>query len=129
MGGLNAQDMEPSIATAVDFMEERLDSLGQSELASRLTLNCTPSYVQPHQVNDLPVTIINVWDVCALSQPVKEELYKCYPQAKLAHLKTGGNFPFLSKSDEVNLHIMVIEKHTAVYLLSSGIKWLINKKD
>ena len=38
---------------------------------------------------------------------VKEDLYKCYPQAKLGHLKTGGNFPFLSRSDEFNLFITV----------------------
>ena len=38
---------------------------------------------------------------------VKEDLYKCYPNAKLGHLKTGGNFPFLSRSDEFNLFITV----------------------
>merc|ERR1719323_373475 len=71
-----------------EFMQEKLDSLGQSDLASRLTLNCTPSFVQPDLVNDLPVTVLDVWDDCALSQQVKDDVYKCYPQAKLAHLKT-----------------------------------------
>ena len=58
-------------------------------------------------MNDLPVTIIDVWDKCALNQDVRDELYKCYPSAKLAHLKTGGNFPFLSRPEEVNMHLMV----------------------
>lgn len=44
-----------------------------------------------------------------VSFKVKDELYKCYPTAKLAHLKTGGNFPYLSRSEEVNLHILVIK--------------------
>ena len=44
---------------------------------------------------------------------VKEDVYKCYPYAKLGHLKTGGNFPFLSRTDEVNMHL-------TVSLLSSG---------
>ena len=70
MNGLIEEDgnMDIAIAKACEFMQEKLDSLGQSDLASRLTLNCTPSFVQPHLVNDLPVTILDVWDDCALSQ-------------------------------------------------------------
>lgn len=105
--GLETAQMDISIGQSVDFMEERLSSLAQTELASRLALNCHPNYVQPQQVNDLPVTIINVWDDSALSQQVKEDLYKCYPHAKLGHLKSGGNFPFLSRSDEFNLFILI----------------------
>ena len=48
-----------------------------------------------------------VFDESALSQAVSEELYKCYPDAKRAHLKSGGNFPFLSRSDEVNVFLKV----------------------
>ena len=72
MNGLTEEDgnMDLAIAKACEFMQEKLDSLGQSDLASRLTLNCTPSFVQPHLVNDLPVTILDVWDDCALSQQV-----------------------------------------------------------
>lgn len=38
----------------------QLESLGQSELASRLTLNCQNSYVEPHKIRDIPVTIMDV---------------------------------------------------------------------
>ena len=48
-----------------------------------------------------------VFDESALSQRCKEEMYKCYPDAKRAHLKSGGNFPYLSRSNEVNLMIQV----------------------
>lgn len=51
---------------------------------------------------------MDVFDESALSSAVRDELYKCYPHAKLAHLKTGGNFPYLSRSAEVNLHLQVI---------------------
>ena len=58
-----------------------------------------------------PVTaiqfILQVFDDCALSQPVKDELYKCYPNAKRAHLKKGGNFPYLCRSADVNLYLQV----------------------
>ena len=48
-----------------------------------------------------------VFDESALSQRCKEEMYKCYPDAKRAHLKSGGNFPYLSRSTEVDLMIQV----------------------
>jgi hypothetical protein len=49
-----------------------------------------------------------VYDRCALSQVVKDEMYKCYPDARRAHLKSGGNFPYLSRADEVNVYLQVI---------------------
>ncbi|XP_047501951.1 maspardin-like [Penaeus chinensis] len=98
--------MDSQIADSIDFMVERLESLNQSELASRLTLNCSPAYIQPQKVQ-VEVTILDVFDESALSQTVKEEVYKCYPSARLAHLKTGGNFPFLARAEEVNIYIQV----------------------
>ncbi|KAF7281032.1 hypothetical protein GWI33_005217 [Rhynchophorus ferrugineus] len=95
------------VVRTVDFMVEKLDSLSQVDLASRMTLNCIRSYVEAHKLSEIPVTIIDVFDNAPLSFTVKEELYKCYPQAKLAHLKTGGYFPFLSRSAEVNLHLLI----------------------
>ncbi|KAG8229414.1 hypothetical protein J437_LFUL000935 [Ladona fulva] len=107
MGNFTPFSMDEEIVDAVDFMVERLESLSRQELASRLTLNCTNCYVQPQKLLELPTTIMDVFDKYALSSAVREELYKCYPQAKLAHLKSGGNFPYLSRSDEVNLHIEI----------------------
>ena len=51
--------------------------------------------------------IFQVFDDCALSYSAREEMYKCYPEAKRANLKSGGNFPYLSRSDEVNIFIQV----------------------
>ena len=107
MAGLQVGVMDSVMVEATDFILERLDSLGQAELASRLTLNCAEGYIKPQHVNDLPVTIIDVFDGCSLQQDVRDETYKCYLHAKLAHLKTGGNFPFLSRSEEVNLHLVI----------------------
>ena len=38
----------------------QLDSFGQQELASRLTLNCMNAYIEPQKIKDIPVTIIDV---------------------------------------------------------------------
>lgn len=48
-----------------------------------------------------------MFDQSALSTEAKEEMYKLYPNARRAHLKTGGNFPYLCRSAEVNLYVQV----------------------
>ncbi|XP_015782214.1 maspardin [Tetranychus urticae] len=101
------QSRDKTIQDSIDFMNERLESLSQPELASRLTLNCLNCYVEPHKLQKIPVTILDVFDKCAISERVKQELYKMYPNAKRAHLKTGGDFPYLSRPDEVNMHIVI----------------------
>lgn len=107
MGNFSMEKVDRKIVESIDFMVERLESLSQAELASRLTLNCSPCYVSSHALANTVTTIIDVFDECALSAHVRDDLYKCYPHAKLAHLKSGGNFPYLSRSDEVNLHLMI----------------------
>uniref|UniRef100_A0A3P9N0F1 SPG21 abhydrolase domain containing, maspardin n=1 Tax=Poecilia reticulata TaxID=8081 RepID=A0A3P9N0F1_POERE len=107
LGNFAKGPVDPKMADAIDFMVDRLESLSQSELASRLTLNCQNSYVEPHKIKDVAVTIIDVFDQSALSLEAKEEMYKLYPNARRAHLKTGGNFPYLCRSAEVNLYIQI----------------------
>ncbi|XP_043475686.1 maspardin-like [Leptopilina heterotoma] len=107
MGNFESEKVDGEIIEAIDFMVERLESLTQPELASRLTMNCVNCYVQPQKISHLQITIMDVFDEYALSNVVREEMYKCYPNAKLAHLKSGGNFPYLSRSAEVNLHLQI----------------------
>ena len=38
----------------------QLDLLDRSQLASRLTLNCTDSYIEPQKLKDVYVTIMDV---------------------------------------------------------------------
>ncbi|XP_072037851.1 maspardin-like [Amphiura filiformis] len=101
------QITDSGIADSVDFMVERLEALSQAELASRLTLNCASDYVEPQKLMGVDITLIDVFDECAITQGVREETYKCYPEARRAHLKSGGNFPYISRSDEVNLYIQI----------------------
>lgn len=56
----------------------------------------TPLY--SHQTNDY----------CATPLQLKDQLNERYSGARRAFLKTGGDFPFLSRPDEVNLHLQVI---------------------
>ncbi|KAK3601460.1 hypothetical protein CHS0354_033594 [Potamilus streckersoni] len=107
MGNFDRRIVDSDIADSIDFLVEKLDSLSQQELASRLTLNCMNCYVEPQKLAGVEITIMDVFDDCALSQEVKEEMYKCYPNAKRAHLKSGGNFPYLSRSTDVNIFIQI----------------------
>lgn len=107
IGSFQKGMVDSSIADSIDFLVDKLDSLSQKVLASRLTLNCMSSYVEPQKLDSVDITIMDVFDECALSQMVKDEMYKCYPNAKRAHLKSGGNFPYLSRSVEVNVFIQV----------------------
>ncbi|KAH6939032.1 hypothetical protein HPB50_015620 [Hyalomma asiaticum] len=63
--------------------------------------------VQSDIADSIDFMVEKVFDSSALKQEVKEELYKLYPHAKRAHLKRGGNFPFLSRSDEFTMHLQV----------------------
>ncbi|XP_044264738.1 maspardin-like [Tribolium madens] len=127
MSNFGSAKVDPEMVEAIDFMVERLESLPQTELASRLTLNCLRGYVEAHKLADLPITVIDVFDEYALSNAVREELYKCYPNAKLAHLKTGGNFPYLSRCSEVNLHLQIHLRQFDDSDFSSSDRPLINR--
>ncbi|XP_076811378.1 maspardin-like [Clavelina lepadiformis] len=93
-------------ADALDFVVEKLSDLSQKDLASRLKLHYSGEYVRyPQQLQNTPVTLMDVFDDYTYPQGVKEGTYKCFPLSKQALLKSGGHFPYLSRSSEVNLHL------------------------
>lgn len=60
--------LEVEVANSVDFMVEQLESLPQSELAGRLTLNCAPGPLRAGSVSlaDEHITILDVcFNYCA----------------------------------------------------------------
>jgi len=104
------KQMEAEIANSVDFMVEQLETLSQSELAGRLTLNCTvATWLKPAElpIEKSKLTVLDCLDEVAIPDKMREEVYKLFPDAKIAELRTGGNFPFLSRGDEVNVYIQV----------------------
>lgn len=52
-------------------------------------------------------------DYCSVKQDSRDALYIRYPGARRAFLKSGGDFPFLSRADEVNLHLQVSTRRAA----------------
>eukprot|EP01102_Stenamoeba_stenopodia_P012379 TRINITY_DN3901_c0_g1_i1.p1 TRINITY_DN3901_c0_g1~~TRINITY_DN3901_c0_g1_i1.p1 ORF type:complete len:295 (-),score=56.88 TRINITY_DN3901_c0_g1_i1:188-1072(-) len=114
--------LEREIAASVDFMVEQLETLDQTELASRLTLNCTSGPVNREtqfQFDSSKATFIDTLDEVVLPEKLKEELYQKLPDAKKAFLKTGGNFPFLSRSDEFNIYLIVHLRNQGVVIANN----------
>jgi len=102
--------LEASVADSIDFMVSQIDSMTHQELASRLTLNCTVfEEFNPAQlpIDKSKITIIDCLDEVAIPLKLREEVYKLYPEAKVCEMKVGGNFPYLSRPDEVNLYLEV----------------------
>jgi len=97
----------PPVADALDFVSEQLETMYQGDLASRLTLNCTSLDCHGIRLEAEKITIIDSLDKIARPAELRDELYRRYPEAKQAHCRTGGDFPFISVGDEVNLYIEV----------------------
>ena len=60
LGDTNSIQRDAQIADSVLFMTERLEGLSQQELASRLTLNCVGSYIEPQRLQSISITVIDV---------------------------------------------------------------------
>lgn len=105
--GIREGPHEPFIADSVDFVVGQVETLSREDLASRLTLNVSPAAVGPLLLSDSFITIMDTNDFCAIPQQLKDQVCERFPGARRAILRTGGDFPFLSRSDEVNLYLQL----------------------
>ncbi|KAK3224814.1 hypothetical protein Dsin_004676 [Dipteronia sinensis] len=105
--GIHDGPHEPFIADSVDFVVSQVETLSREDLASRLTLTADTASVGSLLLSDSNITIMDTNDYCATPQQLKDQLNERYPEARRASLKSGGDFPFLSRPDEVNLHLQL----------------------
>ncbi|XP_019156403.1 PREDICTED: maspardin isoform X1 [Ipomoea nil] len=105
--GIRDVPQEPFIADSVDFVVSQVEALAKDDLASRLTLTADAASVGPLLLPDSSITLMDTNDYCATPQQLKDQVRERYPGARQAILKTGGDFPFLSRPDEVNLHLQL----------------------
>ncbi|XVF51644.1 hypothetical protein PTKIN_Ptkin04bG0200900 [Pterospermum kingtungense] len=105
--GIRDGPHEPFIADSVDFVVSQVETLSRDDLASRLTLTVDSASVESLLLSDSFITIMDTNDYCSIPQQLKDQLSERYPGARRAYLKTGGDFPFLSRPDEVNLHLQL----------------------
>ncbi|KAI4338832.1 hypothetical protein MLD38_023843 [Melastoma candidum] len=105
--GIRDGPHEPFIADSVDFVVAQVETLSKEDLASRLALTADAASVESLLLSDSFITIMDTNDYCATPQQLKDQLGERYPGARRAYLKSGGDFPFLSRPDEVNLHLQL----------------------
>ncbi|XP_038976534.1 maspardin isoform X4 [Phoenix dactylifera] len=103
--GIHDGPHEPFIADSVDFVVGQVEKLSREDISSRLSLNVNVTSVGPLLLPDSLITIMDTNDYCAVPQELKDQVSERYPGARRAVLKTGGDFPFLSRPDEVNLYL------------------------
>ncbi|XP_058221834.1 uncharacterized protein LOC131331895 isoform X2 [Rhododendron vialii] len=107
LSGIRDGPHEPFIADSVDFVVSQVETLSKDDLASRLTLTADAASIGPLLLSDSFVTIMDTNDYCSTPQQLKDQICERYPGARRAYLKNGGDFPFLSRPDEVNLHLQL----------------------
>ncbi|GKU95466.1 hypothetical protein SLEP1_g8823 [Rubroshorea leprosula] len=105
--GIRDGPHEPFIADSVDFVVSQVETLSREDLASRLSLTVDAASVGSLLLSDSFITIMDTNDYCAIPQELKDQLTERYSGARRAYLKSGGDFPFLSRPDEVNLHLQL----------------------
>jgi maspardin len=101
--------VEPEISNSIEFILEQVETLSPDDITSRLSLNCTvgPLVATSLQLDQDRITIIDCIDDFGTPERVRDEVHKLLPDARKAFLKSGGNFPYLSRAQEVNLHIEI----------------------
>ncbi|URE34907.1 alpha/beta hydrolase fold [Musa troglodytarum] len=107
LSGIRDGPHEPFIADSVDFVVAQVETLTREDLSSRLKLNVNVASIGPLLLSDSFITIMDTNDYCAVPQQLKDQVSERFPGARQAILKTGGDFPFLSRSDEVNLYLQL----------------------
>jgi len=64
-------------------------------------------FVSLARLHQPQITILQILEKTVLSDDVHDEMSKCFPEAKVAHLRDGGNFPFLARDSEVNMYLKI----------------------
>jgi maspardin len=106
--------LEVRTRRSVDFMVDQVAKLRKRDLVSRLSLVTAKSTLDAKNLplKDRQITIVDTLDEVALPEHVREEVYKFFPDACMAFMKDGGNFPYLSRSSEFNMQLQVhLRKH------------------
>lgn len=99
--------MEIRCKQAVDWVGQQLNDLSGEDLASRLNLNVNGSHVGPLQLESHEITILESSGDTMVPEELRRQLKLLYRGASFAELKSRGDFPYLSRPDEVTLFVEV----------------------
>jgi len=118
MSTLPRGQAELHAAMAAEFMIVRIHKLDRDTLISRLLLALTPASLTADKlrISDEQITFIDDME-CRNGNTVIASLCKDlnlqFPQAKQALIRDAGEFPFVTKPDEVSMHLLVHMRRNA----------------
>mmetsp|Transcript_92151 Transcript_92151/g.206023 ORF Transcript_92151/g.206023 Transcript_92151/m.206023 type:complete len:359 (+) Transcript_92151:113-1189(+) len=112
--------MELAAKQAVDWVALQVNDLSGTDLAGRLSLNCTPSFVGAMPLEQRRVTVMESSGETMVPEQLRRQLRGIYPEARLAQLKASGDFPYLSRPDETTLFIEVHMRGVGVFPADNG---------
>merc|ERR1711939_522104 len=72
---------------------------------------CTPYDLGSNCLPPGHITVMNSFDTAHNNCSCQQKLYQVYPEARVADIKCGGDFPFLAYAEDVNLHLQVHLRH------------------
>lgn len=98
--------MELVAKQAIDWVALQIADLSGNDIASRLSLNCNPSWVSTFG-NQTRVTIMESRGSTMVPDELRRQLQSMYPEGRQAQLKATGDFPYVSRHDEVTLFVEV----------------------
>lgn len=107
--------MSLSAKQAIDWIAQQVCELSGNDLASRLSLNSTASTVET-SFDHARVTILESSGETMVPDELRKHLRSVYSDARVALLKASGDFPYVSKPDEVSLFIEVHMRGTGVFV-------------
>ncbi|CAJ1392499.1 unnamed protein product [Effrenium voratum] len=126
--------MEMSAKQAIDWVGQQMNDLSGEDLASRLSLNCTGSQVPSLQLENRQITILESNGETMVPDELRRQLRIQYGGASFAELKSRGDFPYLSRPEEVTLFIEVHMRRFGDFIgyptgsLLCFTNWLVSKK-
>ncbi|CAE8616533.1 unnamed protein product, partial [Polarella glacialis] len=99
--------MELSAKQAIDWVGQQVHQISGDDLGSRMSLNCTPSLVSPLRLDYSQIVILESSGETMVPEELRRELKELYRDSRLAQLKSTGDFPYLSRPEEVTLFVEV----------------------
>uniref|UniRef100_A0A3B0NHF3 Alpha/beta hydrolase family, putative n=1 Tax=Theileria annulata TaxID=5874 RepID=A0A3B0NHF3_THEAN len=94
---------------AKEFMACELDHISASDLGSRITLQLTCDYVYNKDLNGFDQDKILLIETNNNNIPynLKQDIKLWYSNSKVGYLKSGGDFPYLTRPEEIAVFVQV----------------------
>lgn len=103
---LNYEHVDLKEMNSLEFMSNEIDLISASDLGGRISLQLSSDNIDKIYMNDKCITILQTLNNI-YPDSLNDDMKKAYPLAKYAIMKSGGNFPYLSRHEEVNMYILV----------------------